>query len=186
MGDGGISAREARIWFWGMLAVAFVLRIWTFRVFAVHHPDEVYQYLEQAHRLITGQGVVPWEYRLGMRSWLPPLLLSLPMRLGELIAPQSLLSVVLARGFVAIIALAPIFAAFSIGSRISRLHGLVAAAVIALWFENIYYSGHVLMEVMAPRADYRRRLVGVGWPAPLSLCSGTRPLRGDHGGQAMA
>ncbi|MCL6698495.1 hypothetical protein LZ496_06820 [Sphingomonas sp. NSE70-1] len=149
MGDQDISARQARIWFWGLFALAVALRVWTFRPFAVHHPDEVYQYLEQAHRLITGNGVVPWEYRLGMRSWLPPLLLSLPMRLGDAIAPQSLLSVALARGFVAIIALAPIFAAFAIGSRISRLHGLVAAAVMAIWFENIYFSGHILMEVMA-------------------------------------
>ncbi len=35
--------------------------------------DEVYQYLEQAHRLVFGAGIVPWEYVYGMRSWLPAL-----------------------------------------------------------------------------------------------------------------
>ena len=41
----------------------------------IHHPDEVFQYLEQGHRLAFGYGVVPWEYREGVRSWLLPGLL---------------------------------------------------------------------------------------------------------------
>ena len=38
----------------------------------IHHPDELFQYLEQAHRLVFGYGVVPWEFRVGTRSWLLP------------------------------------------------------------------------------------------------------------------
>ena len=177
MGDQDISAREARLWFWGLLALAVVLRVWTFRLFAIHHPDEIYQYLEQAHRLITGNGVVPWEYRLGMRSWLPPLMLSLPMRLADAIAPESLLSVIFARALVAIIALAPIFAAFAIGSRISRLHGVVAAAVMSVWFENIYYSGHLLTEVMA---------VALYFPAAVLIKSGATRRELFIGGALLA
>ena len=38
----------------------------------VLHPDEIMQYLEPAHRLVFGNGVVYWEYHYGARSWLVP------------------------------------------------------------------------------------------------------------------
>ena len=38
----------------------------------VLHPDEIMQYLEPAHRLAFGNGVVYWEYHYGARSWLVP------------------------------------------------------------------------------------------------------------------
>ena len=38
----------------------------------VLHPDEIMQYLEPAHRLAFGNGVVYWEYLYGARSWLVP------------------------------------------------------------------------------------------------------------------
>ena len=38
----------------------------------VLHPDEIVQYLEQAHRLVFGSGVTYWEYFYGARSWLVP------------------------------------------------------------------------------------------------------------------
>lgn len=149
MGEIAKASRNERLWLVAILLVAVATRAWTFRPYALHHPDELYQYLEQAHRLITGLGIVPWEYRAEMRSWLPPLLLTLPMRLGEAISPGSQLPVFLARALVAVISLAPLLAAYALGRRISPTHGLVAAAVFAIWFENIFYSGYVLMEVLA-------------------------------------
>ena len=38
----------------------------------VLHPDEIMQYLEPAHRLAFGNGIVYWEYFYGARSWLVP------------------------------------------------------------------------------------------------------------------
>ena len=38
----------------------------------VLHPDEIMQYLEPAHRLVFGNGVIYWEYFYGARSWLVP------------------------------------------------------------------------------------------------------------------
>ena len=38
----------------------------------VLHPDEIMQYLEPAHRLAFGNGVVYWEYFYSARSWLVP------------------------------------------------------------------------------------------------------------------
>ena len=54
-------AKSERIWFWGLLALAVALRAMNFSVFAMHHPDEVLQYLEPAYRLLTGDGIVTWE-----------------------------------------------------------------------------------------------------------------------------
>lgn len=35
-------------------------------------PDEVFQVVEPAHRLVYGNGIVAWEQVVGMRSWLFP------------------------------------------------------------------------------------------------------------------
>ncbi len=54
----------------------------------IHYPDEVMQSLEQAHRLVFGSGLVPWEFRDGARSWLLPGMLAVPMWLGDAVAPD--------------------------------------------------------------------------------------------------
>jgi GPI mannosyltransferase 3 len=36
----------------------------------VAHPDEIFEYLEPAYRLVFGQGIVTWEYAYGTRSWI--------------------------------------------------------------------------------------------------------------------
>ena len=60
-------------WLLPILGVAFVVRA----VVAlcgdfVLHPDEIMQYLEPAHRLVFGAGVIYWEFYYGARSWLVP------------------------------------------------------------------------------------------------------------------
>ncbi|HXQ48135.1 MAG TPA: hypothetical protein VN806_16080 [Caulobacteraceae bacterium] len=54
-----------------VLVLAFALRA-AIALFndAILQPDEVYQYVEQAHRLVFGWGFVPWEFQHGARSWL--------------------------------------------------------------------------------------------------------------------
>ncbi len=59
------------------------LKLWLLAAFALRaavalagdfiiHPDEIYQYLEPAHRLVFGSGMVFWEFHAGARSWLVP------------------------------------------------------------------------------------------------------------------
>ena len=133
-------------------AVAIALRIAAFSLYAIHHSDEALQYLDQAHRLAFGTGLVPWEYRVGMRSWLVPLLLAGPMALGKMLAPASLLYLMLARILAALFAFAPVIAAWVIGGRFSRAHAVVAMAAIAIWYESVYFSVHVLTEPLAVAA----------------------------------
>ena len=48
------------------------------------HPDEIMQYLEPAHRLAFGNGVIYWEYFYGARSWLVPGAIAGTLKLFEL------------------------------------------------------------------------------------------------------
>ena len=36
----------------------------------IYRSDELVQHLEQAHRLVFGYGIVPWDYHYGARNWL--------------------------------------------------------------------------------------------------------------------
>ncbi len=128
------------------------LRVLAFSPYTIHHPDEAIQYIEQAYRLSLGAGLVPWESRLGMRSWVVPLLLAGPMRLGEAMAPGSLLYIVLPRAAAASVASTSVVAAYVIGRRVSPAHGLVAMAVMALWYESVYFSVHVVTESLSVAA----------------------------------
>ena len=152
MGDQAISAREARLWFWGLLAVAVVLRIIAFNSFSAIHPDELIQYLEQAHRIVFGYGVVPWEFREFIRSWLIPLMLVPPMQLGEWLDPGGQLYLVLPRAMVAALNFAPVIAAWVIGRRISVQHAIVGMAVVGIWVESVAFSVQTLSESLAVAA----------------------------------
>jgi hypothetical protein len=46
----------------------------------LYWPDEVFQSLEPAHRMVFGFGFVPWEYQVGARSWVLPGVLALLMK----------------------------------------------------------------------------------------------------------
>src|SRR4026207_2255575 len=56
-----------------VLAFGFVGRVAVgVRTGLFPHPDVPFQYLEQAHRLTFGYGIIPWEYAYGIRSWIIP------------------------------------------------------------------------------------------------------------------
>jgi GPI mannosyltransferase 3 len=135
-----------------LLAILFLglcLRTAAFWPMSMHHPDEVFQYIEQAHRLVFGYGYIPWEYEVGMRSWVLPILLAGPMKVGAIIAPDSLLYLVLPRFASMLASMAIIWAAWRIGGLWSRTHAIVAACVMAFWFEQVHFGTHVLSEVLA-------------------------------------
>ncbi|MDM5147919.1 hypothetical protein NQX30_06000 [Candidatus Persebacteraceae bacterium Df01] len=64
------QAADEPLWrsFWLCLIAAFGLRLLFISNDDVYRADEVFQYLEQAHRLVFGSGHVMWEQRLGMRT----------------------------------------------------------------------------------------------------------------------
>ncbi len=131
--------------------VAFALRLLPTVVFpGLNHPDELFQSLEQAHRLVFGYGEVPWEFMVGARSWLLPGTLAAFMWLGDQLkdSPAYYLGTV----YVALAALAATstVCAFLWGQRAFGLWGgIVAAALPALWPELVYFGGRSLSECVA-------------------------------------
>jgi len=145
-GSVSLSRLFARVGLPHLLILALALRLCALAVATPAHPDEVFQYLETAHRLVFGQGVVTWEWRYGMRGWLLPLLVAGPMWLGGVLAPGSGLYLFLPKLVATLASLAVVWVAWRLGERLSRLHAQVAGFVAAIWFEFVYFAPHVLSE----------------------------------------
>jgi hypothetical protein len=131
-----------------VLGAAFLLRVaGAVALPNVVWPDEIFQTLEQAHRLAFGYGVVPWEFRVGARSWL------LPGALGGVMAASGwaggLAHVRAAQGLLSAAALLPVLVAFLWARERGRAPALAAAAACAVWYELVLFAPKALNEVVA-------------------------------------
>jgi phosphatidylinositol glycan class B len=132
-----------------ILLLGLTIRLLLLATPRAYFPDEIFQYLEPAHRLVFGQGIVTWEYRYGIRSWLVPLMLVGPMALGNWMAPASAAYLVLPKLLIVAISLLEILAAGEIGRKLSPSHGLFAAFVMANWSEAAFFGTQALTEAVA-------------------------------------
>ena len=138
--------------FWPCLGAAFLLRVvvgvggeWTVRA------DEVFQYLEQAHRWVFGYGQVTWEYRIGARSWLLPsfagAVLLLCKALGAAHPDAYIPAVKIAHAALSL--LIPVgmylFARRTIGETAARLALLFGC----FWHEFVFLAAHAFAEQYA-------------------------------------
>ncbi len=119
----------------------------------INHPDEVFQYLEQANRLLHGTGFVPWEYQVGARNWLLPGLIAGCMAVGDLFGPAPAAPLVAVSVLLCAVSLGPVICAFLWGRRCAGFAGAVTAGVLtAVWYHLVYFSTHVLAETFAAAA----------------------------------
>jgi hypothetical protein len=131
----------------GALCLGAGLRLWlTLTPRGTLYPDEVFQSLEQAHRLAYGYGFIPWEYGLGARNWTFAGLLAGLLQLAAVFggtAPQQYVALV--QVVLSALNLGAAFATFRLaqGLGTTRLPAAVAAAIVAL-------VGVVIL--LAPRA----------------------------------
>ena len=138
--------------FLGIMSLAVGLRVWAALTPGFHHPDAIYQYLEPAHRLLTGEGVITWEWRMGIRSWLLPSLLAIPLWVGETLSPDGEWPMILPRLATGAASLGIIWAAWTIGRRHSLLTAALAGFVVATWFEIVFFAAETLAEPLAVAA----------------------------------
>ena len=132
-----------------VVLAGIALRAVSYSPFDISHADEIMQYLEQAKRLATGSGIVPWEFRFGARGSLIGQLLALPYWLGNILAPGTLAGMHAARITAIVLTLAVLPAAWKLGALTSRVHALAALGVAALWYESVLFSTLLLSEVIA-------------------------------------
>lgn len=158
------------------LAVGTILRVrLALTDDGLYWPDEIFQSLEPAHRLVFGYGFVPWEFIAGARNWALPGLVAGLMGLARALGLDSAGGYLgLIRGFFALLGTAAAWGSY----RLARSYGappLAAAsgaALLALAAVPIYFAPRAMSEnasapavvlglalALAPDAS-RRALVG--------------------------
>ena len=132
--------------FFIILALAFALRLCLVPVLGLHHPDELWQYLEPAYKLVTGNWVISWPFRNEIRSWLVPVAITPAMWLGHVLDPHGLMHVYLPRAMMAALSLTIVWSSWKLGLRVSRAHGLMAAFLATFWFEFLHLGPRTVAE----------------------------------------
>lgn len=144
---------------WPMLhvvaAVALSLRLavaWWSE--SISHPDHIFQYLEQAHRLVYGYGFVPWEFRFGVRNWLlPGALAALLEALRAVGLDQPTVYIPVLKSVFAALSVSVVYACYAIGRNLfSEDTGRAAAVLVAIWHEMLYHAVLPTPEVLGAYA----------------------------------
>lgn len=113
---------------------------------SILHPDER-MWLEAANRLVNHEGLVPWDFQEGARSWLWPGLMTGFMALGQLFGPPPSAGLGGVAVLMCILALAPVICGFLWGRNVAGFAGAVTAGLVnAVWFELVYFYSHPLSE----------------------------------------
>lgn len=144
--------RGTRVLAWtGLLGFALSLRLGlALGSPSIFFPDEIFQTLEPAHRLVFGYGIVSWEWRLGIRSWVLPAFLAGAMRATAWMGSGSTGYLLGTTIVLALISLTTVWFGYAWAKRAS---GTAAAAVAALgcafYFGLVYFAPKALTEVVA-------------------------------------
>jgi hypothetical protein len=133
------------------IALRLVATWWSERI---SYPDELFQYLEQAHRLVYGYGFIPWEYRFGARNWLLPGTLAVLLEVLRLLGlDQPTAYVPIIKSALAILSVSIVYGCYVIGRNLFQEEsGRLAAVLAAVWYELLYASNLATPEVLGAYA----------------------------------
>jgi hypothetical protein len=140
----------------GLLLIAIFLIALILRVEVARHlpsierPDEIFNTLEPAHHLAFGYGVVVWEWREGVRSWVFPAFLAGIMRATGWMAPGSqgyLTAIIIV---LSLLSLTTVWFGYAWAKRASgNAAAVIAAGGCAIWYQLVYFGPKALNEVVA-------------------------------------
>lgn len=168
--EGPLSAPRA----WAMpaglavvLLAALAVRLW---IVATHsyivQPDETFQYLEPAHRLVFGAGVVTWEFLDGIRSWFLPGIIAGVMWLTSLATPEPGTYVLVTRLLCVAASLSVPFVGYRFAARrIGPAAGLLTGLLCAFATEAAYFAPTIMTEPLATDAALLAIWFGDGAPS---------------------
>jgi len=162
---------DERLWLAACLVIALAARMTVATLFPnVYHPDEHFQYWEQAYRLAFGDGIMPWEYRVGIRSWILPGMIAGIMSAVDALGGGAAVWRALVQLLLSLASLSIVVTAFFWGKRLSGTGAAILAAFVsATWFETVYFSAKPLTEVIA---------ASLLFPAAYLLCVRENPSLG--------
>lgn len=134
-----------------LLALALAARLGSYALFpGIVHADEVFQYAEPATRLVFGEGLIPWEWRLQIRSWLFPGFLAGVMELSRLAGTAPGLRSGAVALALALTALPMVAASVRFGrAGGGPAGGLLAGLAVALWPDVLLAGTHPLIDGVA-------------------------------------
>ncbi len=151
----------------------------------IFFPDEIFQTLEPAHRLVFGYGVISWEWRLGIRSWVFPTFLAGVMRATAWMGAASSRYVVGTAVVLSLISLVTIWFGYAWAKRASGMPAaIIAALACSFFFGFVYFAPKALYEVVAAhvllpglylgvygeKLGERKRLFLAGFLCALAAC----------------
>ena len=121
--------------------------------------DELFQIFEPAYYLAYGHAIMPWEYYLGIRSWLVPGILGGILKVMTSVDSHPRIILLYQQVFLVLLSLIPVVTAYFWGRRLAilarfqslspRVLGLALAIMIGFISENIYLAPHGQTEVLA-------------------------------------
>lgn len=141
---------------WGLLILpasllaGAALRAWlSFHDDGIYWPDEIYQSLEPAHRLVFGYGLIAWEFVQGARSWALPGVVAAILKASALFGgtePRTYL--IVDRLFFSAVGVATAYATYQLARACgaSRVAGACAAALFSLSAPAIYFAPRAMSE----------------------------------------
>src|SRR5690554_2662704 len=125
---------------------------WGLGAHGVYHPDEIYQAIEPAHRLIYGFGLQAWEWEFGARNWSLPAMLAGVLGAARVVGldkPETYLDVM--RVFISCLFSTSAFAVYRLARQFkaSRLLAVGAAAIFLFNPVTIALGFRTLSEVIS-------------------------------------
>jgi phosphatidylinositol glycan class B len=142
------STRPAPI-LMAIILLGAILRFSFWHPFAAEYWDEVYQYVERAHQLVYGYGIVTWEQLFGVRNWIIPQFLAGVMALAGPFSADPKFPILAARASVVLLSLCLIPGAYLTGRMHSQLAAQLAALAVAIWPQVVEHSVLVLSELFS-------------------------------------
>jgi GPI mannosyltransferase 3 len=141
----------SRLRVWHVLALAFAAR---FAVGlandSVLYPDETMQYLEQAHRLVFGPGMVPWEYEYGVRPWVVPMAIGAVLRVLQALSLDT--PAVYQPVVEAVLCAASLTLPYAAYRLTTAMHGAdagrLALLATAFWYELVSYGHRATIDAL--------------------------------------
>ena len=166
-----------------ILATAACPRLWAaWFDQGIFWPDEIFQSVEQAHRLVFGYGITPWEFRSGARSWVFPGMIAGVLELGSLLGLDSGHALMLLiKTAMALLSLGTMYLTMRLAHSLAGRNAALFAGLFAGFFPvSLLLAARSLSEVatapvllgsyMLSRQAGRERQLLAGALAGLAIC----------------
>jgi len=133
------------------VVVALVLRVGLYLAFPGRvHPDETFQYIEQGNRLLGQPGIVPWEFVMGVRSWVLPAIVAGVLWSARQLSADPLFAIQAVGVAFALLSLVGVVLGYRVGeAKGGRAAAIACACLNATTLELIYLAPHPLPDTIA-------------------------------------